>query len=146
VSETLDVNVLVYATHRNSPFHERAKALVEQFATGPGLVYLFWPVVMGYLRLVTNPSLLDSPLSPTAARENIEGLLARANVRAAGELEDFWATYRRIAGEVSPRGNLVPDTHLVALMHQHGVATIWSHDRDLRRFSAITVRDPFAAS
>jgi uncharacterized protein len=47
---------------------------------------------------------------------------------------------------VSPRGNLVPDTHLVALMHQHGVATIWSHDRDLRRFSAITVRDPFAAS
>jgi len=51
--------------------------------------------------------------------------------------------YRRIADDVSPRGNLVPDAHLVALMHQHGISTVWSHDRDLRKFGGITVRDPF---
>lgn len=27
-------------------------------------------------------------------------------------------------------------------MRQHGTATIWSHDRDLRKFNGITVRDP----
>lgn len=42
------------------------------------------------------------------------------------------------------RGNPVPDAHLVALMQQYGATTIWSHDRGLRRFDGITVRDPFA--
>jgi len=31
-------------------------------------------------------------------------------------------------------------------MHQHGISTIWSHDRDLRKFGGITVRDPFVLS
>jgi predicted nucleic acid-binding protein len=42
------------------------------------------------------------------------------------------------------RGNLVPDAHLVALMRQHGVSTIWSHDRDFLKFPGIKVQDPFA--
>lgn len=43
MSETFDVNVLVHATHRASPFHEGAKAVVERFLAGPGLVYLRHP-------------------------------------------------------------------------------------------------------
>jgi predicted nucleic acid-binding protein len=61
-----------------------------------------------------------------------------------GEGDGFWSSYRRIADVVKPKGNLVPDAHLVALMHQHGISTIWSHDRDFRKFEGITVRDPFA--
>ena len=38
----------------------------------------------------------------------------------------------------------MPDAHLVGLMRQHGVGTIWTRDRDFRRFSGIKVRDPFA--
>jgi predicted nucleic acid-binding protein len=56
----------------------------------------------------------------------------------------FWATFRRVATDVRPRGNLVSDAHLVALMLEHGIATIWSHDRDFRKFRGITVRDPFS--
>jgi predicted nucleic acid-binding protein len=41
VSQTLDINVLVYATHRASPFHQQANTLVERFLAGPELVYLF---------------------------------------------------------------------------------------------------------
>jgi predicted nucleic acid-binding protein len=28
-------------------------------------------------------------------------------------------------------------------MQEHGVSTIWTHDRDFRKFDGITVRDPF---
>ena len=35
------------------------------------------------------------------------------------------------------------DTHLVALIMENDVWTIWTHDRDFRRFHAIVVRDPF---
>ena len=70
-------------------------------------------------------------------------LLARPQVRVVGEAAGFWDSYRTIAKEVRPRGNLVPDAHLVALMQRHGVSLIWTHNRDLRRFDAITVMDPF---
>lgn len=142
MSETFDANVLVYATHSASPFHAEAKALVERFLAGPGLVYLLWPVALGYLRIVTHPTLLDAPLAPDAAAANIDQFVAQPHVRVVGEQDGFWPIYRRAADTVRPKGNLVPDAHLVALMHQHGISTIWTRDRDFRKFEGITVRDP----
>ncbi len=98
---------------------------VERLAAGPELVYVFWPTVMGYLRLVTHPAILPSPL------------------RTAGEAEGFLDLYRTTSGD-GARGNQVPDAHLAALMRQHGVGVIYSRDRDLRRYEGITVRDPVA--
>lgn len=144
VSETFDVDVLVHATHRASPFHDKAKTLVERFLAGPGLAYLLWPVALGYLRVVTHPTLLGAPLAPEVAVENIEQFTSRPHVRQVGEANGFWPVYRRVADPVKPRGNLVPDAHLVALMRHHGIATIWSHDRDFRKFEGIRIRDPFS--
>jgi toxin-antitoxin system PIN domain toxin len=144
VSQTVDTNVLVYATHTASPFHDRARALVEHLVAGPSLAYLLWPAVVGYLRIVTHPAALGTPLSSEEAMSNIATLLAPAHIRVAGEGDDFWPSFRRIAADVKPRGKLVPDAHLVALMHEHGVSTIWSHDRDFRKFRGIRVKDPFA--
>jgi toxin-antitoxin system PIN domain toxin len=143
MSQTFDVNILVYATHQGSPFHQQAKALIERFLAGPDLVYLLWPVALGYLRVVTHPRVLDAPLAPDVAADNIDQFVSRPHVRSVGEIDGFWSVYRRVADAVRPRGNLVPDAHLVALMGQHGISTIWSHDRDFRKFDGITVRDPF---
>jgi uncharacterized protein len=71
-------------------------------------------------------------------------LIERPHVRTCGEIEGFWESYRHVTEGVHVRGNLVLDAHLVALMHQHGVSTMWSRDRDLRKFDGITVRDPFS--
>jgi uncharacterized protein len=144
VSETCDVNLLVYASDEASPFHARAAEFFGDWLSGPGLRYLFWPVVLGYLRIMTHPAILRVPLGRPATQANITDLLALPHLRIVGELDGFWSVYRSVADEVGARGNLVPDTHLVALMRQHGVAAIWSHDRDLRKFRGITVRDPFA--
>lgn len=40
------------------------------------------------------------------------------------------------------RGNLVPDIHLAALLRQHGVPVICTHDRDYRKFDCLKVVDP----
>jgi toxin-antitoxin system PIN domain toxin len=144
VSHTVDTNILVYATHTGSPFHDQARALVEHLVAGPSLAYLLWPAVIGYLRIVTHPNILGSPLSSEEATSNVEALIAPSHMRVAGEGDDFWASFRTVASDVKPRGNLVPDAHLVALMREHGVSTIWSHDRDFRKFRGITVKDPFS--
>jgi len=144
VSQTVDVNVLVYASNHDVPEQPRAQALLEHLAGGPGLVVLLWPSIMSYLRIVTSSRILDSPLTYDQAVRNVDSLLDRPHVRAAGELDGFWRTFTEVNATVAPRGNLVPDAHLVALMVQHGVATMWSRDRDLRKFDDIDVRDPFA--
>jgi predicted nucleic acid-binding protein len=64
-------------------------------------------------------------------------------VRAPGEHDGFWSIFTSAAGE-RVRGHAVPDAHLVALMRQHDVRVIHTHDRDFRRFDGIDPRDPFA--
>src|SRR5437867_748364 len=78
------------------------------------------------------------------ALDKVPALLSRPHVRAPGEQREFWRRYRSVAADAAPTCNLVPDAHLVALMVENEVRTIWSHDRDFRRFKGIEVRDPFA--
>jgi len=141
VSVTVDANLLVYASNDDDEAYPAALSLVKSLAAGPELVYLFWPVVMSYLRIVSNPAIMPQPLTPAAAIENMTDLLERTHVRARGEGERFWSLYCSADGQ-SARGNAVPDTHLVALMREHGVTTIYTRDRGFRRFDGITVRDP----
>lgn len=144
MSATVDANLLLFASDTASKLHERAREVLAELAGGPALLYLFWPVSMGYLRISTHPGVFRDPLSPQTACANIERLLARTNVRAPGEDEGFWSAYRDVSRDPGVRGNLVPDAHLIALMHQYGVRTILTRDRDFRRFESIEVRDPFA--
>jgi predicted nucleic acid-binding protein len=60
------------------------------------------------------------------------------------ESEGFLDAYKHVTGETSVRGNLVPDAHMAAILFQHGIRTLYSNDRDFRKFPSIDVRDPFA--
>jgi uncharacterized protein len=144
LSFTLDANVLLYASDETSGYHRQARAFVERIADGDELVYLFWPTVMAYLRIATHPAVFERPLSPGEAMANIDRLLSLPQVQTAGEHDRFWPSYRQVATEADARGNLVPNAHVVALMTENGFRTIWTHDRDYRRFSGIEIRDPFA--
>ncbi len=141
---TVDANILLYASDRDSPFHERAVALVDEIALGPEIVHLFWPTLMGYLRVATHPAVFARPLSHADARANVQALLELPHVQTSGEGDGFWHRFADVADDVAPTGNLVPDAHLAALMLQNGVRTIITRDRDYRKFRGITVRDPFA--
>ncbi|MGQ0777362.1 MAG: hypothetical protein ACT4NY_23600 [Pseudonocardiales bacterium] len=111
---------------------------MRQLAAGPGLVYLFWPVALAYLRIATHSNVFTRPLEPGTARANLGALLDRAHVRCPGDATGFWATFRDTVGTDVIRGNLVTDAHIAALMRQHGVGSIWTADkarrRGLRRF------------
>lgn len=144
MSATVDVNVLLYSSDESSSFHAKALELVERLARESELLYLFWPVVMGYLRVATHSAIFPRPLSLEAAIANVEQLLTLPHVRATGESDGFWRVYRAMTSGMVVRGNLVPDAHLASLMRENGVGTLWSHDRDFRRFDGIRVRDPFA--
>lgn len=143
MSFAIDANLLLYASDHESQFHERAVRVLDEIALGPEIVYLFWPVVMAYLRIATHPAIFARPLSHRDARANVETLLALPHLQAVGEDDGFWRRFVEVADDVAPTGNLVPDAHVAALMLANGVRTIWTRDRDFRTFASVRVHDPF---
>ncbi len=141
MSQTVDANILIYAINEDAPEFEVASKLLNRLGRGPDLVYLFWPTVFAFLRLATHPAILPNPLSASEAERAIERLTERSHVKSPGEGTGFWNVYLQTAG--APRGNQVPDAHLAALMRAHGVRTIYTRDRDFRRFNGIEALDPF---
>lgn len=115
---------------------------MEQLAGGPALLHIFWPTIMGFLRIATHPVVFSDPLSPAQAARAVATLVERPNVRTPSEGAGFWELYRLTAGP-DTAGNHVPDAHLAALMREHGVSVIYTRDRDFRRYEGIEARDPF---
>jgi toxin-antitoxin system PIN domain toxin len=140
----IDVNILLYASDEGSPLHGKASAFLHRCASGREVFCLAWPTAMSYLRMATHPSLFARPLAPEDAMSNIDALLALPHCRALGEEDGFWEAYRDLAREVPARGNLAPDAHLAAVLREHGVTTLYTHDRDFRKFDFLDVRDPLA--
>jgi uncharacterized protein len=144
VSYSMDVNVLLYASDRSSDRHERARSFIETCAGGPEVLCLTWPTLMSYLRIATHSRIFAAPLTPDEALGNIAALVGLPHARAVSELDDFMDAYRRVAGDMPVRGNLVPDAHVATILFQHGVRTIYTNDRDFLKFESLEVRNPFS--
>ena len=143
MSCAVDANILLYASDSSSPFAGRATTFLSKCAAGPDILYLAWPTIMSYLRISTHGAIFTTPLSPDEAAGNIQRLLDLPHVRTLHEEDGFWDVYRRVAAEFPMRGNAVPDAHLAALLRQHGITTLHTNDADFKRFSFLTVVNPF---
>lgn len=142
MSFSLDVNILLYASDQASPLYLSASRFLAECAAGSECCYLAWPTLMSYLRMTTHPRIFSHPLSPSEALKNIQGLLHLPHVRTISEGESFLDIYQEMTENIPVRGNLVPDAHLVALLRQHEVTTLYTTDTDFRKFAWLTVRNP----
>src|SRR3546814_2760176 len=111
MTTTVDTKVLVYASDTDAAEQPRAEALLRHLAAGPDLVVVMWPTLMGYLRIVTHPSICRSPLPVEAARANVDGLLALPHIRAPGETAEFRQACGQVGAAVHPRGHLSTARH-----------------------------------
>jgi hypothetical protein len=142
MSYSLDVNVLLHAANSGSPKNADAVAFLSTCAERDEPLCLTWATILGFLRLATSSAIFASPLSPRHAEEALDELLDLPQTRILVEDADFWRVYRAVSAEVQPRGKHVPDAHLAALLKQHGVRTLYTSDRDFRRYDFLKVIDP----
>lgn len=142
MSFALDANVLIYASDLGSPHHVAARAFLDAKASGRELLCLAWTTAMSYLRIVTHPGILASPLTPAEALGNLRSLHDLPHVRLLAEKDGFLDAYTEATGGEPLRGKLVPDAHLAAILLQHDVRTLYTSDSDFRRFSFLDVRNP----
>lgn len=144
MSYSIDANILLYASDQGSPHHAAALDFLNQRAAVHDLLYLCWPTIFAYLRISTHPSIFSAPLSPAAARANIDALLSLPQTRCIGESHNFWASYDHVCQGLVVRGNLVPDAQIAAILAEHGIRRLYSRDRDFLKFPHLEVIDPFA--
>jgi toxin-antitoxin system PIN domain toxin len=144
MSYSLDVNVLLYASDRSSERHDAARQFLESCAVQPEVLCFTWPTLMAYLRIATHPSIFAVPLTPEEALGNVVALLTLPQVRVVSEQDGFIDAYKHVTEAMTVRGNLVADAHVAAVLFQNGVRTLYSNDRDFRKFESLEVRDPFA--
>ncbi len=144
MSYSLDVNVLLYASDRESDRHGAARKFLESCAVRPEVLCLTWPTLMAYLRIATHSSIFVAPLTPVEALNNVNALLSLPHTRVVSEQDGFMDAYVHVTAGTVVRGNLVPDAHVAAILFQNGVRTLYSNDRDFRKFETLEVRDPFA--
>jgi hypothetical protein len=96
-------------------------------------------------RALRRRAIFAGPLTPAEALGSVEALVRLPHVRLMAEETGFVDVYREVTGALPVRGKLVPDAHLVPLLRQHGVRTLYTRNGDFKKFPFAEGRDPFAA-
>ena len=101
--------------------------------------------MFAFVSIATNPREVPRPLAGHEACDIVTQWLARANVTVIDPEERFWEIFRKLVSEARVSGPLISDAALAALCLEHG-ATLYSTDKDFRRFQGLTLVDPLRES
>lgn len=137
----VDLNLLLYATNRSAPHHQQANAWFAALMTGGSTVALPLACQVGFVRLATNPRVVERPLSPGEATDIVKGWLDHPSVVTPSPTSRHFEILRHLLEATGVGGNLVSDAHLAALAIEHG-ATLHSADNDFGRFPGLEWRNP----
>lgn len=137
----VDLNLLLYAVNADAAQHQRAREWWEHAVNDEDTIGLAWVVLLGFLRVSTNPRIFPRPLAPGVAAAKLDAWLARDNVRVVREKDDHWETLKPLLGAAGTAGNLTTDAHLAALAISHD-AVLVSTDTDFARFTGLRWEDP----
>ena len=77
----IDINILVYAHREDSPWHEKALAVVTELANSGSPWAITWPSVHEFLAIVTHPKIYDPPTPLGTALEAIQAWQASPGLR-----------------------------------------------------------------
>jgi len=138
-----DVNLLVYAADETSVHHESAREWIEATLSGTETVAFAWLVLIGFVRLSTNPRSFHSPWGVGKSLDVVDGWLAQPAATVVHPTDRHAAVLRELLTPLGAAGNLTSDAHLAALAIEHG-ATLCSCDNDFSRFSGLRWVDPLS--
>ena len=139
-----DVNVLVYAYHRDAAEHEQYAEWLADVVAGPEELGLVEAALTGFLRVVTHPRIYSDPAPSVEALAFVTALRNGSHARALAATEATWQHFADIAtADRQVRGALVPDAWLAAMARSHG-GRLATADRGFARFPGLRWFDPAA--
>jgi len=136
-----DVNVLLCARDETARHHDPARRWVEHSLGGDEPVGFCWAVLMGFVRIATNPRVYAEPLTTDQAFDAVDAWLAPGPATLVEPGRRHLTILRTLLVELGTAGNLTSDAHLAALAIERR-ATVVSFDNDFSRFPNLRWVDP----
>jgi toxin-antitoxin system PIN domain toxin len=136
-----DLNLVIYAYNPRAPNHTAARAWWEDLLNGAEPVAIPWVVTLGFVRLLTNRSVLVTPMTPAGAVAQIRAWFACSSVESIEPGPQHIDLLDRLLSAVGTGGNLTTDAHLAALAIEHQ-CELHSNDNDFARFPGLRWRNP----
>lgn len=129
---TPDVNVLVSAYRPDHPHHLPARTWLDdavlQAANGRASLTLMSMVVMGFVRVTTNPKIFHEIDPLHDVTDFVDSLLGCPGVQFQAQSAS-WLNMRQLCLTQQVRGDLVSDASIAATVMQSG-ETLCTFDRD----------------
>lgn len=139
----VDTNILLYAANTDSEFHLPCRSFLEKLRIDSVPSYLTWNICYEFLRVSTHVRVFRTPWRSGPAWSFIENLLSFPGFSMLLETNRHPAVLAQTLAELpDAKGNLLHDLHTVAIMREHGISQICTHDTDFAKFPSITVVDP----
>lgn len=136
-----DINLLVFSYNEEARRHAAARAWWEGLMAGRVRVGIPWAVVLGFVRVVTHPAVLEAPLAPQAALARVRQWFLREHVQSLDPGPRHLSIVERLFEATGVGGNLTTDTHLAALAIEHQ-CELHSSDGDFARFPGLRWHNP----
>lgn len=136
-----DVNVLIYAHDTAAPQHSAYRTWLLDMVRSSATYGLSDLVLSGFLRIVTHPRILKTPLSSSDALNIAQDLRRRQNCFIVKPGERHWPIFTELCGHVKATANSVPDAYFAALAIESGCEWITA-DRGFARFPGLKWRNP----
>ena len=137
----VDTNVLIYATDRDSVFHEPCREWLASTLSGGGTVGFAWVALLGFVRIVTNPRIMSVPTTAEVALDVVDDWLRQSGAVVVSPTPNHVGVLRQLLSTAGAAGNLVNDGHLAALAIEHH-ASVCSFDSDFDRFAGVRRFEP----
>ncbi len=138
----VDTNILVYAHRRESPWHGAAARVMQQLAEGRAPWAIPWPCLHEFYAIATHPRLYAPPSTPQQAMEQMGAWQESPSLTLLAEDADYWPVLASLLHDSAIAGPAVHDARIAALCLRHGVATLYTADRDFSRFARLSVVNP----
>ncbi len=136
-----DINLLVYAYNRADPQHEPARKWWEATLNEARPVAIPWIVSSGFIRLVTHPRVLKTPMEVNDATDHVRTWLAQPCAFIVEPGSRFPGLFLGLVEDLGTAGNLTTDAYLAALAIEHQ-AELNSSDSDFNRCSGLRWKNP----
>lgn len=136
-----DLNLLVYAYNDAAPHHRAARRWWEYLINGAERVGVPWVVATGFIRLMTHPRALTSPIAPADAVGHLGDWFRYAHVTPINPGPEHLTHLQQTLATAGVGANLVTDAHIAALAIEYQ-AEVHSNDGDFGRFPGLRWRNP----
>ena len=138
-----DINLLIYAHNASDPQHLPALEWWERSMNGQEPIGLPWVVIGGFIRLMTHPRILETPMKATDATHCVRNWIDQDSVIVLEPGRRFPMIFFSYLEKLGSAGNLTSGAQIAALAVEKQ-AEVYSCDADFARFGGLQWTNPIA--